>query len=105
MQKLLTGFVDFFNPTDFPRLAEHQADWTGNTLAKKLESLDPNRPSHRKYAQAIKQKLTSLINNTWEGKKFGSISGVRIATKRNEVSVVCKDYLLDYYEVEQFLKS
>lgn len=96
---MLAQLMDIVSPTQFPALSSRPQDWTGDALAQKLATLDMARPSHRAYALQLKGKLESLLKNTWEYQVFGGIGGMQSAARRNQVSVVCKDYLIDYAEV------
>lgn len=101
----MVALKDYINPTVFPPLYRDESDWTGDKLVEKLASLDPERPSHRRYVQKIQDKLATLIGSTWEGKKFGGVAGVRKETHNSDISVICKSYVSDYRDTEAFLKK
>lgn len=100
---ILGTVADILRPTTFLPVTPDSKDLTGEQLEELLLSLNPARPSHRRYAEAILDQLTTVIAASSEAKRLGSIRAVQRAIPQT-LSPWLRDVLMDYVLVQQFLK-
>lgn len=99
---IIGAVADIVRPTTFLPVAPDSDELTGERLEELLLTLNPARPSHRRYAESILDQLTTVIAASREARRLGSVRAVQRAVPQT-LSPWLRDMLLDYVLVQQFL--